>query len=130
MSRVTSISEWLLRQSFIWGGLACLAFYAVIFRLTPEDSFWMRYFAGHETAYCATALFFVGLAALVIKALGLAVQIAMVDTVRLASDPMGVETVDEVPSLLRSLEESTGPISNNYLVRRLREALDPERRLR
>ena len=124
MSRVTSISEWLLRQSFIWGGLACLAFYAVIFRLTPEDSFWMRYFAGHETAYCATALFFVGLAALVIKALGLAVQIAMVDTVRLASDPMGVETVDEVPSLLRSLEESTGPISNNYLVRRLREALE------
>lgn len=124
MSRVTSISEWLLRQSFIWGGLACLGFYAAIFRLTPEDSFWMRYFAGHETAYCATALFFIGLAALVIKALGLAMQMAMVNTVRLATDPMGVETIDEVPTLLRSLKESTGPISDNYLVRRLREALE------
>ena len=28
VSRVTTISEWLLRQSLIWGGLACLAFYA------------------------------------------------------------------------------------------------------
>lgn len=123
VSRVTSLSEWLLRQSFVWGGLACLAFYAAVFRLAGEDSFWVRYFAGHETAYCATALFFVGLAGLIIKALGLAVQFAMVNTVRLPTDAMGVESVSDVPSLLGGLQDATSSITDHYLVRRLREAL-------
>ena len=124
VSRVTSLSEWLLRQSFIWGGLACLAFYAAVFRLTGEDSFWVRYFAGHDIAYCATALFFVGIAALIIKALGLGLELTMVDTVRLPANAMGAETVREVPGLLKVLKSSTVSISDNYLVRRLREALE------
>ena len=123
VSRVTSLSEWLLRQSFVWGGLACLAFYAAIFRLTPEDSFWLRYFAGHQMAYCATALFFIGIAGLIIKALGLSIESAMVSTVKLPTDAVGNETVADVPRLLQGLHESTSSIADHYLVRRLREAL-------
>lgn len=124
VSRVTTLSEWLLRQSFIWGGLSCLAFYAAVFRLSGEESFWMRYFAGHETAYVATALFFVGLAGLIIKALSLGVEFAMVNTVRLPTDAMGIETMGDVPSLLKGLEDSTSGIADHYLVRRLREGLE------
>ena len=123
VSRVTTLSEWLLRQSFIWGGLACLAFYAAVFRLSGEESFWMRYFAGHETAYVATALFFVGLSGLIIKGLRLGVEFAMVGTVRLPTEAMGIETIGEVPKLLKGLDDATSGIRDHYLVRRLREAL-------
>ena len=124
VSRVTSLSEWLLRQSFVWGGMAALAFYAAIFRLAGVESFWHRWFAGHEMAYFATTLFFVGLAALVIKLLQVGVQMATVESVRLATDPLGVETVNDVPNLLKDLQESTSGMADNYLVRRLREALE------
>lgn len=124
MSRVTSFSEWLLRQAFIWGGLATLAFYAAIFRLAGEESFWVTWFAGHETAYCATTLFFVGVAALVIKSFGLGLEFAMLQTVQLGTDPTGVETTQDVPALLEGLKSSTSSISDYYLVRRLREALE------
>lgn len=124
MSRVTSISEWLLRQSVIWGGLSCLAFYALVFNLAGEGTFWARYFAGHEIAYCTTALFFVALAALVIKLLGLVMQSAMFDTVQLPSDPMGIESVDETPRLLKSLKGVSSALAGSYLVCRLRDALE------
>ncbi|MCH2115538.1 MAG: MotA/TolQ/ExbB proton channel family protein [Pirellulales bacterium] len=123
MSRITSFSEWLLRQSFIWGGLACLAFYALVVRGAPEGDFLQRYFAGHPIAYCTTALFFVGLAALVIKFLGICLQSATLKSVQLPTPPAGVETVDNVPDLLRSLEDSPASLQDSYLVRRLRETL-------
>ena len=123
VSRVTTLSEWLLRQSFVWGGLACLAFYAAIFRLAGEDSFWLKYFAGHQMSYWATALFFVGVAGLIIRALGLSVEFAMVNTVRLPTEATGIETVAEVPQLLQGLHDSTSSITDHYLVRRLRDAL-------
>ena len=62
VSRVTSISEWLLRQPLVWGGLACLAFYAMVVRVAPESSLLQRYFAGHPVEYATATLFFVGAA--------------------------------------------------------------------
>ncbi|MCG8448339.1 MAG: MotA/TolQ/ExbB proton channel family protein [Pirellulales bacterium] len=123
MSRVTSFSEWLLRQAFIWGGLACLAFYALVVRSAPEGEFLQRYFAGHPIAYCATALFFVGLAALVIKLLGLSLQFATLESVQLPTAATGSETVDDVPGLLESLSHASGALQDSYLGSRLRGAL-------
>jgi hypothetical protein len=123
VSRVTSFSEWLLRQAFIWGGLACLAFYALVVRAAPEGEFLQRYFAGHPVAYCTAALFFVGLAALVIKFLGLCLQYAALDGVQLPTAATGGETIDDVPGLLGSLSNSSATYQNSYLVRRLRGAL-------
>jgi len=123
VSRVTSFSEWLLRQSTIWGGLACLAFYAFVVQSAPEGDFLQRYFAGHPVAYCTTALFFVGLAALVLKLLGLCLQLATLESVQLATSPVGVETVDDVPDLLGSLGNTSATLQDSYLVSRLREAL-------
>ena len=123
VSRVTSFSEWLLRQAFIWGGLACLAFYALVVRAANEGSFLDRYFAGHPIAYCATALFFVGAAALVIKLLGITLQFATVEGVRLADARPGGEGVDDTGSLLSQLENVSAAMQDSYIVRRLREAL-------
>ncbi|MGI9428624.1 MAG: MotA/TolQ/ExbB proton channel family protein [Bythopirellula sp.] len=123
MSRVTSFSEWLLRQAFIWGGLACLGFYALVIRGAGDGSFLDRYFAGHTIAYCTTALFFIGVAALVIKLLGLMMQFATVDRVRLAdAGPQG-EHVEGASSLLDQLDNTSAAMQDSYLVRRLREAV-------
>jgi len=123
VSRITSISEWLLRQPFIWGGLACLAFYAMLVQGAEQGSFLQRYFAGHPICYFATALFFVGLAALFIKLLGLIVEFATLESAQLP--PAGVEgqTVEDVDSLLTCLSRLTGPVQNSYLVTRLRNTL-------
>ena len=123
MSRVTSFSEWLLRQAFIWGGLACLAFYALVVRTAGEGSFLERYFAGHPVAYCATALFSIGAAALVIRLLGLALQFATLESVRLPNDATGAQNIDQTPSLLAKLGEVSATMQESYLVRRLRDAL-------
>ena len=124
VSRVTSFSEWLLRQSFIWGGLACLAFYATVVHVAGEGTFWARFFAGHEIAYCTTALFFVALAALVIKLLGLGVQSALFETVQLPTEATGSQAIHETHGLLSSLKNTSAAVQNSYLVRRLRDALE------
>ncbi len=124
VSRVTSFSEWLLRQSVIWGGLACLAFYATVVHVADEGTFWARFFAGHEIAYCTTALFFVALAALVIKLLGLGVQSALFETVQFPTEATGSQAIHETHGLLSSLKHTSAAVQNSYLVRRLRDALE------
>jgi hypothetical protein len=123
VSRVTSISEWLLRQSLIWGGLACLAFYAFYVEGSAPDSITHRYFAAHWVNYATTILFFVGAAALVIKTLGVLVQFATLDSVRLPSAGLNGQTVADVPELLARLETLTPSLQSSYLVERMRNAL-------
>jgi len=124
VSRITSFSEWLIRQPVIWGGLACLAFYAFVVQGAEPDSFQARYFAGHAVAYCATALFFVGLAALVIKRLGLSLQFAMLDTIQLPMAADRNQEASEADGLLASLDNVSTAAAGGYLVRRLRNALE------
>ncbi len=123
VSRVTTFSEWLLRQAFVWGGLASLAFYAIAVHGAAEGSFLSRYFAGHPVAYCTTVLFFVGVAALTIKWLGLVLQFATLDSVRLPTTTEG-QGVNEAEDLLSGLNNTSTTLQGSYLVRRLREALE------
>ncbi len=123
VSRVTSFSEWLLRQAFVWGGLACLAFYALVVRNAGEETFWGRYFSGHEVAYCTTALFFVGVAALAIKMMGVLMQFATIERVKLSPASGGGQTTDDAPALLSELEQLSPAVQESYIVRRLRNAI-------
>lgn len=123
VSRVTNISDWLLRQSVIWGGLACLAFYAFWVQGSEETSTTYRYFAAHWINCTTTICFFVGLAALVIKMLGTLVQFATLESVRLPNAGINGQTVADVPDLLSRLESLPGSVQNSYIVERLRNAL-------
>jgi len=87
-----------------------------------------RYFAGHTIAYCTTGMFFVGTAALVIKLLGLVLQFATVENVRLPEtgadgETAGREKIGDTPALLAHLGKVSAAMQESYLVRRLREAL-------
>ncbi|TWU21899.1 MotA/TolQ/ExbB proton channel family protein [Bythopirellula polymerisocia] len=124
MSRVSSISEWLLRQSFIWGGLACLTFYALVVGGSEPGSTIQRYFAGHWINYTTTTIFFVGLAALTIKMLGLMVQFATLDNIKLPPAGVQGQTVGDAPELLAGLAKLSSALQNCYLAERLRNALE------
>ena len=70
MSRITSFSEWVLRQAFLWGGLAYLAFYALVVRNAEEGSPIARYFNGHWVEHVTATMFCIGIAALFVKLSG------------------------------------------------------------
>lgn len=123
MSRVTSVSEWLLRQSFIWGGLACLGFYAFVVSSQDPGSMVQRYFAGHWINYTTTAIFFVGLSALAVKALGLMAQFASLENIRLPEAGAQGQTLEVVPQLLAQLDRLPPTLQNCYLTERLRNVL-------
>jgi biopolymer transport protein ExbB/TolQ len=128
VSRFTSISEWLLRQPVVWGGLACLAFYATVVQSASQDSFLGRYFASHEVEYLTTALFFIGTAALIIKLIGLIVQFASLDHTLIEDAPADGQSVEDTVPLLAQLKNVPGVLQGSYLMRRVRETLEYVRR--
>jgi biopolymer transport protein ExbB/TolQ len=128
VSRFTSFPEWLLRQPIIWGSLACLAFYATVVRSASQGSFLDRYFASHEVEYLTTALFFIGMAALILKLIGLIIQLASRNYSFLADAPADGQPVQETGTLLEQLDEAPAALQSSYLMRRLRETLEYVRR--
>src|SRR5690606_23607875 len=56
-----------LRSSLVWGGLAALGFYTLIHTINFGGDFLWRYCASHPIVYAETILFFIGMAALIIR---------------------------------------------------------------
>jgi len=133
VSRITSLAEWILRLPLVWGGVACLAFYAIVSQGWIDDALmnqgWIesplvqRYFAGHIVEYVTTALFFVGTAALAMRLVGLAVQFSSLDRVMLEPVPAGGQRVADCGRLLEQLHRLPARRHDTYLLRRLRDAL-------
>jgi biopolymer transport protein ExbB/TolQ len=124
VSRITSLSEWLLRQAVVWGVLAYLAFFALVVRSSPADSWVVAYFDGHFIKYATGVLFFIGLSTLVIRGLGLAVQFSLLERTRLPQASPDAEASDEAQRLLAEFDDPAAPVRETYLTRRLREALE------
>ena len=117
------MSEWLLRQAVVWGGLAYLAFYAMVVRGAAEGSLVARYFNGHWVEQVTAAMFCVGVAALIMKLWGLGVQFAASDRVGLPPAPPEGQAVEDAETLLADLETRSPAVQDSYLSRRLRDAL-------
>ena len=126
MSRITAFCEWLLRQPLVWGGMACFAFQAVVVRNLDPDGNLHRWFAGDGATLrtAVTFLFFVGLAALAMRAWNLLMQFGSLGSVlprQSEADSLLVKTIGdrlgELDQLPRSMQES-------YLVRRMRNGLN------
>ena len=133
MNQVNRIARAIVWSPVVWGGLATLVFYTPIEigRLSPtglgrflSHPFVNRYFAGHWIEYVTTAMFFVGLAALVLKSLNLMFQRSIVATPLLDGIPAGGHSVAHCENLLARLARLPESWHDSYLVRRLREALE------
>lgn len=66
----SSIGERIVKSPFLWGGAVAFGFYQILPHLPGYESSLRMLFSGHPIAYATTAMFWVGMAALVIKGFG------------------------------------------------------------
>ncbi|MFO7907110.1 MAG: MotA/TolQ/ExbB proton channel family protein [Planctomycetota bacterium] len=108
----------------VLGLAACTMFYAAVFQGLLSSEFIHRYFATHPVSYAATAMFFVGLAALLLKCANLVGQFMVMPTIGLDTDGDGSIPLEECGRLLDRTEEWSPVARRSYLGGRLREALE------
>src|SRR5262245_3605342 len=102
---------------------ATAGFFALVYRGPLHHPLVMRYFAGHPINMIETALFFIGLAALVLKLFELLGEFTAISGVSLGESPphQPVSKATEWLDLLAQLPRSA---RDSYLGRRLCEALE------
>ncbi|MBN1854178.1 MAG: MotA/TolQ/ExbB proton channel family protein [Pirellulales bacterium] len=125
---LTRISNALLASPIVWGGLACLGFYAILGQPTLKNPLVGRYFESHPVEYITTALFFIGLAALGMKVIDIVLQNISLGLPLLEAIPAGGQPVEDAPQLLRQLVNVSLPLRRGYRFRRIYEAVEYVRR--
>ncbi len=105
-------------------GLAATAgFYALVYRGPLEHELILRYFSGHPINRIETGLFFVGLAALLVKLLDLLGQTGVLASATLG-EREAAQPASKAAEWLEVLSELPVRVKHSYLGRRLREALE------
>jgi biopolymer transport protein ExbB/TolQ len=112
-----------MRSPVLWGGLASLAFYALLQTGAIRGEFLRRYFDSHPVEHITTTMFFVGLAALVLKWFDVAAQFNLLGQNPLGAVPSRPEHPRAAAGHLATLESLPPSSQDGYLIRRLREAL-------
>ncbi|MEE2990608.1 MAG: MotA/TolQ/ExbB proton channel family protein [Planctomycetota bacterium] len=105
-----------------------IGFYAILLKGPLEAPLLERYFASHPVAYVATMMFFIGLAALLVRALNLAGQFFWLGKTRLSPIPSGRQPVSEAGQLLSEIQALPAGARHGYLGSRLGQAIDSVRR--
>ena len=105
------------------GSSVAMGFYVMVFNGPLNTPLFTRYFAGHPVAYIATAMFFIGVVALVTKLMDVTAQQSMMDLVQLGRVPRDGQTADDCEPLLKTLDKLPPRIAQGYLSRRLRRLL-------
>ena len=105
-----------------------IGFYAILLKGSLEAPLLERYFASHPVAYVATMMFFIGLAALLFRALNLAGQFFWLGKTRLSPIPSGRQPVSEAGPLLSEIQALPAGAQHGYLGSRLGQAIDSVRR--
>ncbi|HWB14215.1 MAG TPA: MotA/TolQ/ExbB proton channel family protein [Pirellulales bacterium] len=123
MGKASRIPQLIMRSSLFWGTLASIAFFAPIQTGHWKDEFVLRYFAGHWVEYLETALFFVGLAGLILKALDVGRQSSAMSQVGLPARSEEPQPPSDAERLLVHLGQLPDTQQDDYFPRRLREAL-------
>ena len=127
MSKLNSLTTFLIRSPILWGAALSFGFFGLIHMGVITNALVIRYLAGPWVEYVEVAMFFVGLAALVIKGAEVRSQRRDVDGEWLEPIPEGGQNPADAQTLVASLVEADGEgdrDQSSYLVRRLREAID------
>ena len=67
MSKLNALTTFLIRSPILWGAALSFGFFSLIHMGVITNPLVIRYLAGHWVEYVEVVMFFVGLAALVIK---------------------------------------------------------------
>jgi len=131
VSKSNRASQALVQSPFLWGALGTGAFYGVVSsgvlggRLGEMAD---TYFSSHPVEYVAAAMFFVGMAALLIKLVLAAVQYQGLSERLLGPAVAGGEPVAHCEASIGRLDRLPSRRQGDHVVRRLRQALEHVRR--
>ena len=128
MSKSPSFFPALSKSPILWGSLASVGFYGLIHSSVLRSEFVQRYFASHPVEFVTTAMFFVGLAVLAIKAMDLVGQWQGVSEPLLPPVAPGGQPASEAGKLAAILERLPRRRRDHWVVRRLGEVLERVRR--
>ncbi|MDA7980449.1 MAG: MotA/TolQ/ExbB proton channel family protein [Pirellulales bacterium] len=124
------LPSWLTRSPLLWGGALTAGFYAVVSGglLAPmigatANGFVTRYCAGHPVVYAEVALFFVGIAALVIRRLDLAEQAGQLKELVLPPRSEEGNSLADCPELLESISSQPTKQRESYRHQRVERAV-------
>ncbi len=123
MARTTNVANWILKLPLLWGGLATLAFYAALKLPFFQNEILQRYFNGHIVERIATTLFFVAVASLTIRLLGLLGQFTVVGHSLIEDPPSEGYAASEAWLLIDNLKRAPSLVKSSYYYQRVESAL-------
>ena len=128
MTKSNHVSQVVAKSPILWGILASAGFYGLV--RAGVLSHWLieRYCTSHPVEYITMTMFFVGLAALVLKAVDMVGQYGGLAKPLLSKVSRCGRTVPDCDALLEQLGRRPSTRQNDYLVGRLREAVRHVRR--
>jgi len=100
-----------------------MGFYKLIQDGPFASEFTQRYFLGHPVAIATTCMFFVGLAALLLRFFGVFGEIVTLNEVVLPENAVGGDSPEDSDTLISHLEEMPRRLRKGYMWRRLHAAL-------
>lgn len=106
------------------GLAASICFFALINQGVISNPLIVRYFAGHPVEYIETAMFFVGLAAILLKLQDVFRELSSVSKIELPAPPREGQMIDDAAGLLDQLEEYPTRIQRHALWRRLFQGIE------
>ena len=128
---MNKLNRWialLLHSPLLWGGLVSGLYYAAVQAGAIDNPMLLRFTAGHFVEYIVTVAFFVGLAALAVKAVEVLSQRFDPQDSLLGPVPEGGQPVADAGALLAQLDAAPAHLRGGHLIRRLRGALEHVRR--
>lgn len=105
------------------GAALCSVFYVLVYRGPLNLPAIHRYFASHPVLIIETGLFFVGLAALGLKAFEVLSQYWALGVVRIEEAPATGQKPEDVGRLISQLDQQSSFARQSYLGRRVRDVL-------
>lgn len=105
------------------GAAACSVFYVLVFRGPLDLPAIHRYFAGHPVLFIETGMFFVGLAALGLKAWEVLGQYWGLQAVSMEEAPAAGHQPEDASRLLQQWQQLSHVARQSYLGRRVRDVL-------
>ena len=114
----------------LWGGLVCAGFYALLLGGVVESAFMTRYFTESSIEYVETAMFFIGLFALLFKIGDIRFQRRWIQRQETSPDPFfpAVPRGGNVPQDAVGMREKIRQLPNRFqsgsFFRRMSDALD------
>jgi len=125
VNKPNRFNQFVVKSPLLWGGLASVGFYGILHSWFPA----LRpIFADHWIEYTEAILFFIGLAALVLRLFDLAAQRQAVGRPILGPHPATGIIEADCQVLLGRLERVATGTTTDYLPRRLHDALEHVRR--